>query len=149
MTFSDHRRVTGRRSGRSRTAPRPRRRIPRALLFLLAPIYRYDVRCDAWILRVVGNRYGPVVRPSGDRVSPPDEDHTDNDNDKDPAADAPAVVDTPEPARRTPDPFEPQPPNRAHVRRNDRSSAQEEEPPPLIIRPRREPPPLIIRPRRK
>jgi hypothetical protein len=57
-----------------RVPPRPRREVPPIALFLLKPIYRYDVDRDAWILRVRGDRYGPVLRPSGYIAAEPDED---------------------------------------------------------------------------
>jgi hypothetical protein len=52
-----------------RAAPRPRREVPRIVLLLLRPFYRYDGRREAWIVRVVGERRGPVLRPRGYRVT--------------------------------------------------------------------------------
>jgi hypothetical protein len=112
-----------------RVAPRRRREVPPALLVALRPIFRYDAERDAWILRVRGERYGPVLAASGYHAKHPDED------------------DEPAPAPKTPDPFEPRPPNRPRARRTeptdraDRTrgaddARQEREPPPLPIRPR-------------
>ncbi len=43
--------------------PRPRRSVPPLALTLLRPLFRYHYRRDAWILRSVGDRVGPVLRP--------------------------------------------------------------------------------------
>jgi hypothetical protein len=59
--------------------PRPRRHVPGALLILLAPIYRRDHWRDAWVLRIVGNRLGPVLRPRGYRSVVYDEPTTGDD----------------------------------------------------------------------
>jgi hypothetical protein len=72
------------------TEPRPRRRIPRAPRSLR--------------------------RRDGVRVSPPDEDDTDGD--EEPAADAPALPIMPGPAQPTPDPFQPRSPSRTPTRQN-------------------------------
>ncbi len=45
-----------------RTIKRPRRYLSRHWLGLLRPALRYSVSRDAYILRGVGNRIGPVVR---------------------------------------------------------------------------------------
>jgi hypothetical protein len=45
-----------------RTVPRPRRYVSRHLLFVLAPITRYSAARDAYVLRGVGGRVGPVLR---------------------------------------------------------------------------------------
>jgi hypothetical protein len=57
-----------------RVMPRPRREVSPTTLFLLAPIYRYDVDRDAWIVRAIGERYGPVLRPTGYIAADPEED---------------------------------------------------------------------------
>ena len=59
-----------RRRRSRRVVPRPRRAVPHAALVLLSPIYRYDHDRDAWILRAIGNRYGPVLRPGRYRTHP-------------------------------------------------------------------------------
>jgi hypothetical protein len=46
-----------------RTAKRPRRYVARRLLVLLSPLLRYSRSRDAYVLRVVGRRVGPVLRP--------------------------------------------------------------------------------------
>jgi hypothetical protein len=43
--------------------PRRRRTVPPAALALLRPLFKYHYRRDAWILRAVGDRIGPVLRP--------------------------------------------------------------------------------------
>lgn len=45
-----------------REAPRPRHELPPYVLFLLLPFFRYSDRRSAWVLRIVGERYGPVLR---------------------------------------------------------------------------------------
>jgi hypothetical protein len=45
-----------------RTAPRRRRYVSSHWLSLLAPVLRYSFSRDAYLLRVVGNRMGPVLR---------------------------------------------------------------------------------------
>jgi hypothetical protein len=45
-------------------APRPRRYIHPAALKLLSPLFRQSMTRDAYVLRLVGNRLGPVLRPS-------------------------------------------------------------------------------------
>ena len=116
--------LTMRRS--HRVAPRKRREVPRALLTALKPIFRYDPERDAWILRVRGERYGPVLAAPGYHAKHPDED-----GEPAPAPDTP----------KTPDPFEPRPAAaRPRPHRDDRPEAaraeREREPPPLPIRPR-------------
>jgi hypothetical protein len=49
--------------------PRVRRYIHPALISLVRPIFRYSETREAYVLRLVGNRWGPVLRPSGDRQS--------------------------------------------------------------------------------
>lgn len=41
---------------------RPRHYVPRWLVVLLAPLFRYSVSRDAYILRGVGQRRGPVLK---------------------------------------------------------------------------------------
>lgn len=41
---------------------RPRHSLPLPLLLLMRPLFRYSAHRDAYVLRVVGNRYGPVLR---------------------------------------------------------------------------------------
>jgi hypothetical protein len=50
-----------------RDSPRERRRIRPATLAILRPLFRYSAGRDAYVLRVVGNRFGPVLE-----VAPPD-----------------------------------------------------------------------------
>jgi len=45
-----------------RAAPRPRHELPPYVLFLLLPFFRFSDRRSAWVLRIVGERYGPVLR---------------------------------------------------------------------------------------
>jgi hypothetical protein len=116
---------------RRRLAARPRRQVPRALLFLLAPIYRYDRGRDAWILRAVGNRVGPVLRPTGYRAAALVPQATDDD------LPAPSFPNT-EAQPQTPEPFNRPPASRRRARRTSRAAAnrqdQEREPPPLSLR---------------
>ena len=46
-----------------RTHRRPRRYVHRAMLVLGRPLLVYSGPRDAYVLRVVGNRVGPVLRP--------------------------------------------------------------------------------------
>lgn len=46
-----------------RHTPRPRRHVPPSVLVALRPLFRYDPGRDAAILRVIGHRVGPVLRP--------------------------------------------------------------------------------------
>lgn len=45
-----------------RLAPRPRRYVAKRWLALLAPLFGYDQLRDAYVLRGVGKRVGPVLR---------------------------------------------------------------------------------------
>lgn len=45
-----------------RDTPRPRRSVGPCAFTLLRPVLRYSHSRDAYVLRVVGNRYGPVLR---------------------------------------------------------------------------------------
>jgi hypothetical protein len=116
-----------------RVDPRIRRHIPKPLLLLLAPIYRHDDDRDAWVLRLIGTKLGPVLRPNGyvprAGVDEPDEDE-------------PAVIT----ASRAPDPFMPRQPGASPSRprrskangngsgKRAPSATAEQEPPPLVIR---------------
>jgi len=42
--------------------PRSRRELPLPVLVLLRPLLRYSPSRDAYVLRIVGNRWGPVLR---------------------------------------------------------------------------------------
>jgi hypothetical protein len=54
-----------------RSTARPRRYIPRALLFLLRPLLRYSSTREAYVLRLLGGSLGPVLRPARrDRPEP-------------------------------------------------------------------------------
>lgn len=46
-----------------RTIARPRRGVSPGLVRLLTPVLRYSAGRDAYVLRGVGNRFGPVLRP--------------------------------------------------------------------------------------
>jgi hypothetical protein len=46
-----------------RTVKRPRRYVARHWLLLLTPVMRYSAARDAYVLRGVGRRMGPVLRP--------------------------------------------------------------------------------------
>jgi hypothetical protein len=37
--------------------------VPRALLLAARPLFRRSASRDAYVLRLVGRRYGPVMRP--------------------------------------------------------------------------------------
>jgi len=43
-------------------AQRPRHYVSRATLALVRPLFRYSLSRDAYVLRVVGNSRGPVLR---------------------------------------------------------------------------------------
>jgi hypothetical protein len=45
-----------------RTVPRPRRYVAAHWLVLLSPLLRYSRGRDAYVLRALGGRYGPVLR---------------------------------------------------------------------------------------
>lgn len=40
---------------------RPRREVSSATLWLLQPFFRFSGSRDAWVLRGIGNRMGPVL----------------------------------------------------------------------------------------
>lgn len=46
-----------------RTVPRPRRAVARGVLTGLTPIFRYSTSRDAYVLRGIGRRVGPVLKP--------------------------------------------------------------------------------------
>jgi hypothetical protein len=54
-----------------RDTPRPRRVVGPFTFALLRPVLRYSYSRDAYVLRVVGNALGPVLRR---RTSTPGED---------------------------------------------------------------------------
>jgi hypothetical protein len=45
-----------------RTVRRPRRYVHSQVLTLLSPVFSYDERRDAYMIRAVGARVGPVLR---------------------------------------------------------------------------------------
>ncbi len=45
-----------------RTMPRTRRYLAAHWLLLMTPLFRYSFSRDAYVLRIVGNRIGPVLR---------------------------------------------------------------------------------------
>jgi hypothetical protein len=45
-----------------RSTPRPRRYVSRHWLLICRPLLRYSVTRDAFVLRIVGDRVGPVLR---------------------------------------------------------------------------------------
>ena len=45
-----------------RKVARPRRYISRSLFTVIRPLLRHSVGRDAYVLRVIGNTYGPVLR---------------------------------------------------------------------------------------
>ena len=45
-----------------RKVARPRRYVSRSLFTVMRPLFRHSVGRDAFVLRVVGNSFGPVVR---------------------------------------------------------------------------------------
>lgn len=47
---------------------RPRREVSPVVLALLRPLYRRCWKREAWILRVVGNRRGPVLVLKADQA---------------------------------------------------------------------------------
>jgi hypothetical protein len=44
-----------------RDSQRDRRRIRPATIAVLRPLFRYSAGRDAYVLRIVGNRFGPVL----------------------------------------------------------------------------------------
>ena len=49
-------------------APRPRHYVSRVTLALLRPLFRYSLSRDAYVLRLIGNLRGPVLRRERRRV---------------------------------------------------------------------------------
>jgi hypothetical protein len=54
-----------------RSAARPRRYIARFWLLALRPVLRYSATRDAFVLRLIGNARGPVLRPNRRRRPEP------------------------------------------------------------------------------
>ncbi len=54
-----------------RDTPRPRRYVRRSLLIILRPVLRHSVTRDAYVLRGVGQRAGPVLRENRRHASLP------------------------------------------------------------------------------
>jgi hypothetical protein len=46
-----------------RTDPRPRHYVSPPTLVAMRPLFRYSPGRDAYVLRLAGNRTGPVLRP--------------------------------------------------------------------------------------
>jgi hypothetical protein len=44
---------------------RPRREVSPVVTKIATPLFRYSHSRDAYILRVVGDRHGPVLKPKG------------------------------------------------------------------------------------
>ena len=42
--------------------PRPRHYVSSLTLLLARPLFRYSISRDAWVIRVIGNSRGPVLR---------------------------------------------------------------------------------------
>ncbi|MGD0196547.1 MAG: hypothetical protein ABSC56_01385 [Solirubrobacteraceae bacterium] len=55
--------------GTMRRRQRPRRYVSSHLLVLLLPLFRYSLTRDAYVLRLVGQRFGPVLRAERRRRS--------------------------------------------------------------------------------
>jgi hypothetical protein len=58
--------LTGIKTGKGtelRSARRPRRYAARHWLIVLRPLLRYSATRDAFVLRLVGSSFGPVLRP--------------------------------------------------------------------------------------
>lgn len=49
-----------------RESARPRREINRRVILVVKPFFRYSLGRDAYVLRGVGNRIGPVLRARGE-----------------------------------------------------------------------------------
>jgi hypothetical protein len=52
----------------TREVKRPRRYVARHWLLLLGPLVRYSGPRDAYVLRLVGRSWGPVLRPERRRL---------------------------------------------------------------------------------
>ncbi|MEA2299311.1 MAG: hypothetical protein QOF77_2247 [Solirubrobacteraceae bacterium] len=46
-----------------RRQERPRRNVPESAIVALRPIFRYSQTRQAHVLRIVGQRFGPVLKP--------------------------------------------------------------------------------------
>ena len=49
-------------------ASRPRRFVSRGAIVLLRPFFRFSSSRDAYVLRLIGDTHGPVLRPERRRV---------------------------------------------------------------------------------
>ena len=56
-----------------RSTPRPRREVSPALLAALSPLFRHSVARDAYVLRGIGSKRGPVLVPRAERFARDDE----------------------------------------------------------------------------
>jgi hypothetical protein len=45
-----------------RRTPRKRTQVSRVTLFFVRPLFRYSFHRDAYVLRAIGERFGPVLR---------------------------------------------------------------------------------------
>jgi hypothetical protein len=52
-----------------RDTQRDRRRIRPSTLVVLRPLFRYSAGRDAYVLRIVGNRFGPVLEVASPALS--------------------------------------------------------------------------------
>ena len=57
-------------AGNSDRAARERRYVSPALLVALKPVFRFSETRQAYVLRLVGNRFGPVLKPLTKRRVP-------------------------------------------------------------------------------
>lgn len=48
--------------GMTRTNARPRKQVSGLMMMLLRPFFRYSITRDAYVLRIIGNRVGPVLQ---------------------------------------------------------------------------------------
>jgi hypothetical protein len=53
-----------------RAVPRPRRSVAPWVLGVLRPLFHYDYWRDAWVLKLIGHRYGPVLLRAGSQEGP-------------------------------------------------------------------------------
>jgi hypothetical protein len=61
----------------ARTTARPRRHVNRTVLRGLTPVVRYSAGRQAYVLRGVGGRFGPVLVPKQQEREPESERHPD------------------------------------------------------------------------
>jgi hypothetical protein len=54
-----------------RDSPRPRHDLPPRVVLLLRPFFRYSDWRNAWVLRLVGERFGPVIQSAPGHEPPP------------------------------------------------------------------------------